>query len=259
MVLYDQIGKGYNSTRKADPYLTTRFYEFMSAVPRGRYLDAGCGTGNYLGALRQKGLNLEGIDPSETMLEKARVQNPGVSFTCAKVEQLPFGAEAFEGATAILTLHHWDIIELGMNELYRVLKTGARLVCFSFTPEQVRGYWLRHYFPKMIERAANTIPTQGEMEALIRNAGFSTVYFEPYFVKPDLEDHFMYSCKHDPAMCLVPEMRKNTSGFTALANQAEVETGVRQLEQDIVTGMIDEVMKEYENEIGDYLFIVAEK
>jgi hypothetical protein len=60
-------------------------------------------------------------------------------------------------------------------------------------------------------------------------------------------------------MCLVPEMRKNTSGFTALANQAEVETGIRQLEQDIVTGMIDEVMKKYENEIGDYLFIVAEK
>lgn len=259
MVLYDTIGKGYNTTRKADPYLTGKFYDLLAPVQDGIYLDAGCGTGNYLHALSAKGLSFYGIDPSETMLEKAMRQNPTVKFTCCKAEDIPFDNHFFNGVTAILTMHHWDSIPQGLKEIYRVLKPGGRFVSFSFTPEQVKGYWLAQYFPGMIDRAANTIPALSEMERFVKDAGFGTVNFEKYFVRPDLEDHFMYSCKHEPERCLIPEMRENTSGFTALANQAEVAAGLLQLEADISTGKINKVIKDHENELGDYLFITAQK
>ncbi len=259
MPLYDTIGKGYNTTRAADPYLTERFYELLRPGPDGLYLDAGCGTGNYLGALGKRGLKYYGIDPSETMLEEARAKNPGVKFVCCKAEDNPFEDDRFDGATAILTLHHWANMQEGLKQVCRVLKPGARLVSFSFTPEQVRGYWLAHYFPKMIERAADTVPSLSDMDGVLLDAGFSSVVFEPYFVLPDLEDHFMYSCKHMPERCLIPEMRKNTSGFTALANQEEVANGLLELEEDIRSGKVESVMKHYENDLGDYLFIIAEK
>ena len=259
MPLYDTIGQGYNTTRKADLYLTERFYELLSPIPGGIYLDAGCGTGNYLNALSKKGLQFYGIDPSETMLIEARAKNPGTEFVCCKAEGNPFEDNFFDGVTAILTLHHWENISKGLTELCRVLKPGAKFVSFSFTPEQVRGYWLAHYFPVMIERAANVVPALDEMEKMLLDAGFSSVVFENYFVLPDLEDHFMYSCKHSPERCLIPEMRKNTSGFTALANKEEVEQGLLMLEEDINTGKIDSVIKSYENNLGDYLFISANK
>jgi ubiquinone/menaquinone biosynthesis C-methylase UbiE len=259
MQLYDKIGQGYNTTRKADPYLANRFYELLGAVDDGEYLDAGCGTGNYLAALGAKGLSFHGVDASELMLKEASLKNPGLKLYNSKVEELPLESEYFDGATAILTMHHWRNLDRGLEQIYRVLKPGGRLVAFSFTPEQVMGYWLAHYFPKMIERAAAVVPGIGELETLLLETGFKAVEFDNYFVLPDLEDHFMYSCKHAPERCLDPEMRKNTSGFTALADTEEVEQGLVQLEEDIRTGKIDEVIRSFNNELGDYLFVVAEK
>jgi len=259
MPLYDTIGQGYNTTRRADPYLCERFYELLTPTAGGRYLDAGCGTGNYIKALSGMGLEYYGIDPSETMLKEAREKNPGTKFALCRAEDNPFEDNFFDGATAILTLHHWENIVKGLTEVCRVLKPGAKLVMFSFTPEQVRGYWLAHYFPTMIERAANTVPSLNEMGRILQDVGFSSVSFESYFVLPDLQDHFMYSCKHSPERCLLPEMRKNTSGFTALANQEEVNEGLVMLEDDIRMGRIDAVVQQYENDLGDYLFIVAGK
>ncbi|MBS1584689.1 MAG: methyltransferase domain-containing protein [Bacteroidetes bacterium] len=259
MQLYDKIGVGYNTTRKADPYLANRFYELLGIVPGGIYLDVGCGTGNYLSALVGKGLNFHGVDASELMLKEAGLKNPDVKLYHNKIEDLSLESEYFHGATAILTMHHWGNLDKGLEQVYRVLRPGSKMVAFSFTPEQVKGYWLTHYFPQMIERAAAVVPSIEELETLLLETGFKTVEFESYFVLPDLEDHFMYSCKHAPERCLDPEMRKNTSGFTALADQEEIEEGLLQLAEDIRTGKIDEVIKDFSNELGDYLFVIAEK
>ncbi|MBL4656629.1 MAG: class I SAM-dependent methyltransferase, partial [Flavobacteriales bacterium] len=43
---YDVIGIDYNLTRKADPYLVSRFLALLNPNPKGQYLDIGCGTGN---------------------------------------------------------------------------------------------------------------------------------------------------------------------------------------------------------------------
>lgn len=259
MQLYDKIGQGYNTTRKADPYLANRFYELLGRIEGGVYLDVGCGTGNYLEALRAKGLDFHGVDASELMLQEASRKSPGIHLHHSRVEDLLLESEYFDGATAILTMHHWENLDKGLEQVYRVLRPGSKLVAFSFTPEQVRNYWLAQYFPGMIARAANGVSGIGELETLLLETGFKSVEFENYYVLPDLEDHFMYSCKHAPERCLDPEMRKNTSGFTALANREEVVQGLLQLEEDIRTGKIDEVIKSFSNEAGDYLFVVAEK
>ena len=50
MVLYDSIGRGYDTTRKADPYITGRLLRYLEPVPGGRYTDFACGTGTLLSA-----------------------------------------------------------------------------------------------------------------------------------------------------------------------------------------------------------------
>ena len=54
--IYDKIGSNYNSTRRADSYIAGRLYELMVTDKEGSYIDIGCGTGNYLGALSAMGL-----------------------------------------------------------------------------------------------------------------------------------------------------------------------------------------------------------
>jgi ubiquinone/menaquinone biosynthesis C-methylase UbiE len=256
--IYDKVGMGYNTTRRADPYIAGRLYEMLAPIAGGLYADIGCGTGNYLHALSGKGLTFYGIDPSETMLSEARVKNPDTTFIQAKAESIPVEDHFFDGALACFTLHHWSSMLQGLTEVSRILKPGGTLVILSWTPEQILNYWLNHYFSRMMQ-ASSVAPPLSEMEAILNASGFTLSVTEKYFVQPDLQDHFLYSNKFRPEQYLKPEIRNGASSFTVFAEPEEVEAGLILLEQDIASGKINEVMQQYENDFGDYMFLIAEK
>jgi len=257
--IYDTIGKGYNTTRRADPYLADRMYQLLQPIPGGLYLDAGCGTANYLTALAGKGLKFYGIDPSETMLTEARKKDNGATFIQTRAENIPLPGAMFHGALAIFTLHHWENWVKGLTEVNRVLKPGAKLVILSFTPLQMKGYWLNHYFPQMMKRSWELVPETEDMEEILHKSGFRLAGTEKYFVQNDLQDHFLYSNKHRPAQYLRPEVRNGASSFTAFSTPEEVAAGLAALETDIKEGKIENIINSYENNNGDYLFYIAEK
>ena len=70
---------------------------------------------------------------------------------------------------------------------------------------------------------------------------------------------FLYIGKNKPDLYFKPEVRSGISSFSLLSNKKEVEAGLIKLKNDVVSGAIKEVMKQYENEEGDYLFISAKK
>src|SRR5690606_5752067 len=124
-----------------------------------------------------------GIEPSDIMIEKARNNNFNIRFIQASAEKIPLPDTYVHGAIATLTLHHWENLQKGINEIYRILKKGCNFVILSFTPEQMLSYWLHHYFPKMIESSMKTIPAYKTMESMLQIAGFKTVSTEKYFVQ----------------------------------------------------------------------------
>lgn len=257
--IYNTIGTGYNTTRRADPYLAGRLFELIKGKPDGLFLDIGCGTGNYLVALEEKGMHFYGVDPSEKMLRVARTKSNKATFIQGKAEALPMVDDFFDGVMGNFTLHHWDDIQRGLQELYRVLKPGSNLVFLSFTPQQLLNYWLCHYFPKMMQLSSQVIPEWDVMETMLKNAGFQNISTEKYFVHYDLQDHFLYSNKRRPERYLDPAVRNGASSFTAFSTPEELETGLIALEADIQSGKINEVIQQYSDELGDYLFIKAMK
>lgn len=257
--IYNTIGIGYNNTRRADPYIAGRMLANLQPATGGTYLDIGCGTGNYLQVFTQQGLHFYGIDPSETMLVVAKEKCPGTTFIQGKAESIPLADGFFDGATCMFTLHHWDDMQKGLAEVNRVLKPGARLVILSFTPKQMYGYWLCHYFPEMMRRSALLTPDIEVMTEILNNAGFTTVNTENYFIHEGLEDHFLYSNKYHPEQYLNPELRKGISSFAAFSTPAEVAQGLKMLEADILSGKVNDIIKRYENENGDYIFFIATK
>ncbi len=256
---YDLIGKNYNRTRRPDPHLLSRLKHHLQPEPDGLYLDIGCGTGNYTIALASSGGRFIGVDPSEKMLEKARRKNKEIDWRRGVAESVPVADASIDGVMGTLTTHHWKDLEQGFKELYRVMKSGARLVIFTATPDQMDGYWLKHYFPKMLADSKVFMPTLEKTLEAAEIAGFTLAYTEPYFIHSELEDLFLYSGKHNPELYFEEAVRNGISSFSALANAEEVQTGLAKLRKDIDDSQIEAVMGEYVNEDGDYLYLVFRK
>jgi len=256
---YDKIGVGYNQTRKADPYLSERLYHHLSPLQNGLYLDIGCGTGNYTIALSQKGLMIDGIDPSIEMLKVARSKNSKIKWLQATAEDVPVATQSIDGIICSLTIHHWHDLSSAFKELHRVLKPKGKVVIFTSTPEQMKGYWLNHYFPKMLQDSIQQMPSEEVVLSAMKDVGFSNIVTEQYNVKTDLQDLFLYAGKNYPKLYLDSQVRNGISSFSSLANSEEVETGLEKLEEDISSNEITKVIDWYSNEPGDYLYIIAEK
>jgi ubiquinone/menaquinone biosynthesis C-methylase UbiE len=258
-IVYNKIGRGYNKTRKADPYITSRLIALLSAEKNKTYLDIGCGTGNYTVRLAELGLSMVGVDPSELMLNEAKGKSEQVHWVQATAEDIPFADGYFDGAIATLTIHHWINLEKGFRELYRILKPGATIVIFSFTKEQEKGYWFNYFFPEMMKRTFQKAITLETVTDAAAKAGLSTVLTEKYFVAEDLQDMFGYSGKHDPEIYFDPAVRNGISSFSLLADKEEVESGLARLRECIDNGTFEAIKEQYNNDLGDYLFIILKK
>lgn len=259
MEKYDQIGVGYNNTRKADHYLLGRMMHHLKADTSGTYLDIGCGTGNYTIEFSRRGIKMIGVDPSEAMLSIARSRSSEVNWQYGKAESIHLPDASVDGVLAILTTHHWTNQDKGYAELGRVMKPGGHLVIFTATPEQMRAYWLNHYFPSMIRDSGKHMLPFETIESNLLKAGFRSIQPEKYFVTNDLQDLFLQAGKHNPAIYLDPNVRRGISSFATAKDPNEVESGLQRLQEDITSGKIEEVMKNYDSEVGDYLFVAAQK
>jgi SAM-dependent methyltransferase len=256
--IYNFIGAEYNSTRKADPYLTGRLLYFLNPYPGKAYLDIGCGTGNYTIALAKHGLNFTGVEPSEKMLEIARKNDTGISWLYGSAENIPAGGNTFNAVIATLTIHHWKDLNLALKEIYRVTKENGTIVFFTAAPEQIAGYWLNHYFPQMLRSSIIQMPSVDVIADALSNAGFEIKTTEKYFIQDDLQDLFLYAGKNRPEIYFDEAIRNGISSFAALANAEEVETGLLKLKSDLESCRFWQIKEKYDNDLGDYLFIVAE-
>lgn len=256
--LYDSIGRHYDTTRRADAEIARRLMHHLQLPPGAPVLDAACGTGNYTVALSTAGLRMSGVDISSSMLDAARRKSHSVEWALADVSCLPYQQGTYQGVTCILAIHHFDDIFRAFAEMYRVLNDG-RLVIFTASPEQMKSYWLNAYFPTPMTASISQMPSLDSVIRTLRQVGFSFVGVESFLVEPNLQDFFLYSGKLEPEMYLDPAVRAGISTFSSLASKDEIESGCRKLGEDIDSGKIQDVIRQYTSVMGDYMFIVAEK
>jgi ubiquinone/menaquinone biosynthesis C-methylase UbiE len=258
MALYDRIGIGYDTTRQADPYLLSRLIYHLRPHRHGRYLDLGSGTGNYTIAMHRTGVPIRGLELSPVMLSRAREKGPTVAWLNGRAEAIPFRGASLDGATCTFVHHHLTDPVAAFAEVRRVLKSGARLVILNATREQLRHYWVCEYFPRAMEKSFAPY-ARFETVNVLREAGFRIECEEKYDVAPDLKDWFLYCGKHRPELYLDPNVRRGISAFADAPDVDEIECGVERLAADIESGRIDEVVKSFAHDGGDYMFTVAAK
>ena len=253
------ITNDYDLTRCADTYITRRFAHHLNTSSGSRYLDIGCGTGNYTLALNNMGIRFTGVDRSPWMLNGARQKSDLIPWCLGTVESLPFLDGSFTGAICVLAIHYFKDILRVFSEVYRVLQRG-RFIIFTATPEQMKRYWLNEYFPRAMNRSIARMPGQAEIISALHLAGFSDIEMEPYIIRDDLEDLSLYSGKHQPGIYLDPRVRAGISTFSIDAEPREIQEGCNRLRADIQSGHIKRLISTFEAGCqGDYVFIIGHK
>jgi SAM-dependent methyltransferase len=112
-----------------------RTFALLDAAPGGRFLDVGCGTGDYareLAELVGPTGHVTAIDASAAMVEVARGRAEGtglpVSFQVADAQALPFPEASFDGCRAERVLQYLDDPDAALREMVRVVRPGGRVV-----------------------------------------------------------------------------------------------------------------------------------
>jgi SAM-dependent methyltransferase len=172
-----------------------RFLARHGVSPGRRVLDAGCGRGEYVLALRQRGVEAFGL---EYLADKVAAHVRGVPPGCilrADLDNLPYADGAFDTVFLNEVLEHVPHERRALREVRRVLRPGGTLIVLSpnrlypfeshgvhlarsgrlvppFVPfipylpmaigQKVFRYWARNYWPS-------------ELAGLIRSAGFRVV------------------------------------------------------------------------------------
>ena len=256
---YDKIGINYNLTRVADNYLISQFEMLLEFDEGKSYLDIGCGTGNYTIGLNRNNINMIGVDPSIEMLKIAQKRSQHIKWILGSAENLSIEDESVNDVFGCMTLHHWSSLEKGFSEINRVLKSKGSVVFFTSSAEQMKNYWLNHYFPQMLRDSILQMPSSLKLESSLIESGFTINQKTIYNVHNELKDKFLYCGKNDPKMYLNESVRKGISSFASLAYKSEVKSGLQQLESDINSKEIVKIIDSYKDDIGDYFFIKADK
>ncbi|MEM7015862.1 MAG: class I SAM-dependent methyltransferase [Pseudomonadota bacterium] len=239
--IYDKIGDGYKNYRQPDPrinqHLLTALGDAESVV------NVGAGTGSYEPADRQ----VIAVEPSFTMLEqRATTSAPAV---CAYGDSLPFADDSFDVALALLTIHHWPDQTAGVREMTRVAR--QRVVLFTWTPENLDFWLVRDYFPEILANDKLIFPVMSVYSSMMKRAEIVTLP-----IAHDCTDGFLAAYWRRPEAYLDAGARGAISAFPKLA---DVDTGLRKLEDDLNSGVWHErnqdILEKDELDLGYRLVI----
>lgn len=111
-------------------------------------LDVATGTGDVaiMAALELQPEKIIGIDISEKMLEAGRMKvsakglDSMIELKSGDSETINFPTATFDAVTVAFGVRNFENLEKGLNEIYRVLKPGGRLVVLEFSKPLIPGF-----------------------------------------------------------------------------------------------------------------------
>lgn len=147
---------------------------FLPAATRGRLLEVGCGSGNLIAFMRQKGWAAVGVDTDPVAVQKAISR--GLPVLCGTLEDGHYTSNDMDAIVLCHVIEHVHDPAETILECHRILKPGGRLILAtpnheSWGHSRYRENWRgleppRHLF----------VFNRTSLLRLLHQAGFSKIY-----------------------------------------------------------------------------------
>jgi SAM-dependent methyltransferase len=216
--VYDEIGRTYAATRRADPRVQAAIWAALGDARS--VVNVGAGTGSY-----EPPRTVLAVEPSAAMI----AQRPPGSAPAAQTtaERIPLPDGACDAALAVLTIHHWPDPRAGLAEMRRVARTS---VVLTWDPDCADRFWfVRDYLAESAAFDRGRMPAIADVCAWMGGADVAAVP-----VPHDCEDGFFCAFWRRPEAYLDPVVRAGISNLAQLG--APVERAVAALAADLESG-----------------------
>lgn len=135
---YAPLARPYAQYRKPHPVVMARLREQLNRD--SRVLELGCGTGNFITALRRDvGCECVGVDPSAEMLEQLRARGSDVATLHNAAECLELPDSSFDFVYSVDVVHHLEDRSAAFAEVTRVLRPGALVATVTDSEQVIRN------------------------------------------------------------------------------------------------------------------------
>jgi SAM-dependent methyltransferase len=219
--IYDRIGLDYSQVRRPDPRFEAAIWDALGNAKS--ILNLGAGSGSYEPADRE----VTAVEPSPVMIAQ-RPKNAAPAIQAA-AEALPLGDKSVDATMGVFTMHHWDNVEQGLDEVLRV--TRDRIVFLTVDPDVMAKMWLCcEYLPEIAEHDRRTFPSMEYLEARLPGLHIGTVP-----VPADCTDGFCIAFWSRPEAILDSRVRQ-ASSIWHLLPATVVEGALARLRRDLDSG-----------------------
>ena len=128
MIDYNTAAANYAKNRQIQPEVFKHLCTTSRIKIESRVLEVGCGTGNYITALKSTvGCQGWGLDPSAGMLATAKEKSVDIDFQLGSAESLEFQNDFFDLLFSVDVIHHVRDRPAYFQAAYRILKTDGHL------------------------------------------------------------------------------------------------------------------------------------
>lgn len=260
MAIYNNIGKTYNETRKADKRILSKIIESLKLNNSGALIDVGAGTGNYSNELINFTDEVVAVEPSIEMINQGKKNNE-VIWVKGSAEEIDQNSEKFDYCICILSTHHFKDLEKSLKEIYRVLVKGGKLLIYTFIPSESEKFWLEDYFPEVFEIDRGKFLTITEWSELFNALELNNMQIEEFLLPRNLDDNFLASNWSKPEEYLKKEVIDGISTFFYIS-ESSVISGQQRLKKDLENGVFYKKYKNLDklkNFDAGYRFLLCQK
>jgi len=170
---YEKAGKSWFLPRKF--WHVHKNKEIVGRVEGEDVLDVGCGSGNVVERLLEKGRKVVGVDIGKGFVSFCQSRYKGAFFCKADAEYLPFSDECFDSIVCSEVIEHLENPEKALEEFNRVLRPEGKLIIttpnISFRWAFVEAIWTR-VRRKILETRHRSF-TKRRLNFLLDITGFS--------------------------------------------------------------------------------------
>ncbi|CAN5192367.1 hypothetical protein BH11CYA1_BH11CYA1_23350 [soil metagenome] len=247
---YERTHSDYDKTRMAvgsEQIIRFLHQQYPDSARQPRILDAGCGTGVHLQALKQAGFDLlTGVDASRTGLDKTREKlGNAADLVCADIRALPFAANSFDVVLFSYVLQHLPhqseeelrvATQAVFADVAKILAPGGNIIIVTCSREQMSAdagcMWYYKYFADAADKLASRFLPEESMVQLLQ-ASHGNARVEP------LESTYWTAASLDPQGPMQEDWRSGDSLFALCQkNAALFQEQLALLQADIESGAV---------------------